>query len=103
MVLTSSFDWTVKLWNPRVSGGKSKNILTFDSAEDYVYDVAWNPMNPGLFCSVDGEGYLDLWDLAEDTENPAYHEQEGKLGFPKLLYLYYQNHECKQIFWIEIH
>lgn len=43
MVLTSSFDWTVKLWNPKVSG-KPKKILTFDCAEDYVYDVAWNPV-----------------------------------------------------------
>lgn len=30
-----------------------------------------------MFCSVDGEGFLDVWDLAEDVENPAYHEQEG--------------------------
>lgn len=47
MVLTSSFDWTVKLWNPRGTG-KPKNILTFDSAEDYVYDVAWNPVSKQL-------------------------------------------------------
>ena len=44
MVLTSSFDWTVKLWNPKVNSGKPKCILTFDCAEDYVYDVAWNPV-----------------------------------------------------------
>jgi len=30
--------------------------------------------NPGLFSSVDGEGFLDIWDLSEDIENPAYHE-----------------------------
>lgn len=43
MVLTSSFDWTIKLWDPKVSG-KTNSVLTFDSAEDYVYDVAWNPV-----------------------------------------------------------
>jgi len=30
--------------------------------------------NPGLFSAVDGEGFLDIWDLAEDIENPSYHE-----------------------------
>ena len=41
MVLTSSFDWTVKLWNPK-QNGEFKHIWTFDYSEDYVYDVAWN-------------------------------------------------------------
>ncbi|EAR83965.3 cytoplasmic dynein intermediate chain (macronuclear) [Tetrahymena thermophila SB210] len=82
MVLTSSFDWTVKLWNPKVSG-KPKKVLTFDCSEDYVYDVAWNPVNPSLFCCVDGEGYLDVWDLCEDIENPVYHEQEDKFALNK--------------------
>jgi dynein intermediate chain len=63
-------DWSVKLWNPKVT---TECIATFEGAEDYVYDVAWNPVNPLLFASVDGEGYIDLWDLLGDLEQPKVH------------------------------
>lgn len=34
-------------------------------------DVAWCPINPALFASVDGSGRLDLWNLNQDTEVPT--------------------------------
>jgi dynein intermediate chain, cytosolic len=72
--LSSSFDWTVKLWNPKQ---KKEPIITFESAEDYVYDVCWNKENPSLFASVDGEGYIDLWDLSKNIEVPVIHHKAG--------------------------
>ncbi|EGR27431.1 hypothetical protein IMG5_196130 [Ichthyophthirius multifiliis] len=99
LVLTSSFDWTVKLWNPK-QGGEFKHIQTFDYSEDYVFDVQWNTVNPTIFASVDGEGYLDIFDLSEDIENPQYHEQEGILFIQiqqKYIYLKdkYALNKCK--------
>lgn len=37
---------------------------------DYVYDIAWSPIHPSVFASVDGSGKLDLWNLNTDTELP---------------------------------
>ena len=34
-ILTSSYDWSVKLWNL----DQSLEGMTFESAEDYVFDV----------------------------------------------------------------
>lgn len=75
MVLSSSFDWTVKLWSPKF---KNKPLITFESSDDYVYDVCWNRANPSLFSAVDGEGYIHLWDISKDTEAPILKYKAGK-------------------------
>lgn len=33
--------------------------------------MAWSPIHPALFASVDGNGRLDLWNLNQDTEVPT--------------------------------
>jgi dynein intermediate chain len=81
LTLSSSFDWSVKLWNPKVS---NECFLSFDSAEDYVYDVAFNKSNPSIFASVDGEGFIDLWDLEGDLEVPLVHYKTGNNSLNKL-------------------
>jgi len=65
--LTSSFDWTVKLWNLR----DSRPLLSLEDNSDYVYDVRWSPIHPAVFASVDGTGRIDVWNLNGDTEVPA--------------------------------
>jgi dynein intermediate chain len=65
--LTSSFDWTVKLWNVR----DSRPLLSLEDNCDYVYDVRWSPVHPAVFAAVDGTGRLDVWNLNGDTEVPA--------------------------------
>ena len=30
-------------------------------------------MNPTVFSSVDGEGYIDVWDISKDLESPLIH------------------------------
>ncbi|XP_066993346.1 cytoplasmic dynein 1 intermediate chain isoform X8 [Anabrus simplex] len=67
LFLTSSFDWTVKLWSLK----ESKPLYSFEDNGDYVYDVAWSPAHPALFAAVDGTGRLDLWNLNQDTEVPT--------------------------------
>ena len=39
--------------------------------EDVVYDAAWSPVKPGVFSLVDGAGWLELWDLTVETEEPV--------------------------------
>jgi len=67
LFLTSSFDWTIRLWNNK----DSKVLYSFEDSGDYVYDVQWSPIHPALFASVDGMGKLDLWNLNLDTEVPT--------------------------------
>ncbi|CBZ56413.1 putative dynein intermediate chain [Neospora caninum Liverpool] len=69
LLLSTSVDWTVKLWSAKRSFAKP--LKTFDNYEVYIYDAAWHPTNPALFSCVDGEGHLDLWNLANDWETPA--------------------------------
>uniref|UniRef100_A0A6Q2XIC5 Dynein, cytoplasmic 1, intermediate chain 1 n=1 Tax=Esox lucius TaxID=8010 RepID=A0A6Q2XIC5_ESOLU len=67
LFITSSFDWTVKLWTTK----HCKPLYSFEDNADYVYDVSWSPVHPALFASVDGMGRLDLWNLNNDTEVPT--------------------------------
>lgn len=50
---------------------ESKPLYSFEDNSDYVCDVAWSPINPALFASVDGNGRVDLWNLNQDTEVPT--------------------------------
>lgn len=90
LFLTCGVDWTVKLWRTalgtkgaskgtnsttttatsRTAGSVVEPILSFEEADDYVYDVKWHPHHPALFGSVDGAGKFDLWNLNVDTEVP---------------------------------
>uniref|UniRef100_A0A4W3ID41 Cytoplasmic dynein 1 intermediate chain 2 n=1 Tax=Callorhinchus milii TaxID=7868 RepID=A0A4W3ID41_CALMI len=67
LFITSSFDWTVKLWTTK----NNKPLYSFEDNSDYVYDVMWSPTHPALFACVDGMGRLDLWNLNNDTEVPT--------------------------------
>nr|XP_019945981.1 PREDICTED: cytoplasmic dynein 1 intermediate chain 1 [Paralichthys olivaceus] len=64
LFITSSFDWTVKLWSTK----QNKPLYSFEDNADYVYDVMWSPVHPAIFAAVDGMGRLDLWNLNNDTE-----------------------------------
>ncbi|XP_033224828.1 cytoplasmic dynein 1 intermediate chain isoform X11 [Belonocnema kinseyi] len=67
LFLTSSIDWTIKLWSLK----ENKPLYSFEHNGDYIYDVAWSPTHPALFAAVDDSGRLDLWNLNQDTEVPA--------------------------------
>ncbi|PPQ79668.1 hypothetical protein CVT25_003242 [Psilocybe cyanescens] len=77
MFLTSSVDWTVKLWRaksltkPSTAPQIISPIYSFEEADDYVYDVKWHPAHPAMFGTVDGSGKFDLWNLNIDTEVPV--------------------------------
>lgn len=69
LFLSSSMDWTVKLWSTKEKTGKP--LHSFEDNFDYVYDARWSPINPALFATVDGQGRTDLWNLNNDTELPT--------------------------------
>lgn len=67
LFLTSSIDWTIKLWSLK----DTKPLYSFEDNSDYVMDLAWSPIHPALFAAVDGSGRIDLWNLNQDTEVPS--------------------------------
>ncbi|KAI9592759.1 WD40-repeat-containing domain protein [Syncephalis fuscata] len=76
LFLTSSVDWTVKLWRAKSVSKPSATpqtitpIYSFEDSADYVYDVAWSPSHPAVFGSVDGTGHFNVWNLNVDTDVP---------------------------------
>jgi WD40 repeat protein len=80
LFLTSSFDWTVKLWSQRLN----KPLFVFETARDYVHAASWCPSSPYVFASGDGTGRLDVWNLgaedsaaSDDVDVPAVSVQVG--------------------------
>lgn len=80
LVLSSSLDWSVKLWKVRAPAATSTTTVKGKAQEeapvldlireDVVYDAAWSPVKPGVFSIVDGAGNLEIWDITIDTEVP---------------------------------
>ncbi|VDM61435.1 unnamed protein product [Angiostrongylus costaricensis] len=77
LFLTSSSDWTVKLWSTK----DPKLRFSFESHNDCVFDVAWSPVHPAVFTSIDAEGNLFLWNLNEDIEGPVARMNIAQEGF----------------------
>lgn len=67
LYLTSSFDWTFKLWSMK----ETKPLYSFEDGSDYIYDIRWSPIHPAVFATVDGQGMLNVWNLNLDTELPT--------------------------------
>merc|ERR1719168_73597 len=59
LFLTSSFDWTVKLWDNK----SNLQLHAFDTLQDYVHDVRWSPAHPAVFACVDGLGRVSVFNL----------------------------------------
>ncbi|KAI6652003.1 Cytoplasmic dynein 1 intermediate chain 2-like isoform X19 [Oopsacas minuta] len=80
LFLTSSADWSVKLWNASDAdpnaGGKAA-LHTFAHSVDYVWGVQWSPVHPAVFASIDGGGNLYMWNINQDVEVPSTKEQVG--------------------------
>ncbi|RAL61541.1 hypothetical protein DID88_009580 [Monilinia fructigena] len=93
LVLTSSLDWSVKLWKVRAPTATATTAITgegqsvaplFDfTREDLVYDAAWSPIKPGVFSLVDGAGNLE-WPkrcrsiMSKSLNRVAWEKTDGK-------------------------
>lgn len=88
-MLSSSLDWSVKLWRVRPPATTASVTSSTASAqvispilditrEDVVYDARWSPHRPGVFSLVDGAGNVEVWDLYADTEVPVVRTQPSR-------------------------
>lgn len=87
LLLTSSLDWSVKLYDTKDSKLKQiEAIKTFDEFDDYVSDVEWSPGHPSVFAACTQSGDLDLFNLnASDVKVATVTCGQGlnKLAFRK--------------------
>lgn len=81
MLLTASFDWSIKLWYPQLS---DKCLNTFFAHESIVSDVAWNAMHPAKFLSCGADGRMLIWNLLRSTVLPVYEHKVVGAAFTKV-------------------
>ena len=79
LLLSSSMDWTVKLWCPN---SRQEPVQTFESAQEYVYDAQWSPTHPSVFASCDAEGFVDIWNINANREVPIVRKQISERNSP---------------------
>jgi dynein intermediate chain, cytosolic len=90
LLLSSSVDWSVKLWRVRPAASSSSVAASGSGTaamggvgcqsigplldiprEDLVYDAKWAPHKPSVFACVTGAGDLEVFDLNVDLEVPV--------------------------------
>lgn len=69
LMLSGSFDWTIKLWSPKVD---TSCRLSFSYHYDEILDLSFNSQNPFMFSSVDSSGLLCINTLYGDTDEPMF-------------------------------
>lgn len=77
LMLSGSFDWTIKLWNPKVDNSCRIN---FAYHSDELTGLSFNSLNPFMFASCDSSGLLCLNTLYGDVDEPMFkYNIEGPL------------------------
>ena len=82
LCLSSSYDWSCKLWDIKVCDSlllwhliffrqTNTSICNFEAPQDYVYDVQWSTVHPAVFACSDGEGKIYIYNLMKDFESPV--------------------------------
>lgn len=69
LLLSSSLDWTVKLWD--LKNFAQPLIEFFSPSYDYVCDVQWSPVHPAVFATITSSGRISLWNLAKSSTEPV--------------------------------
>ncbi|XP_015914535.1 peroxisomal targeting signal 2 receptor [Parasteatoda tepidariorum] len=75
VILSASWDHTVKVWNPFVC----KEIAAYLEHTDQVYEATWCPMVPHLFASVSGDRTLRLWDVRCNTRSNGWYAHDSEV------------------------
>ena len=70
ILLTCSYDWTVRVWNAKENTEKLVCHQIF-SLKEQVNDIEWSPHTSSVFASVANDGRVEIWDLFRDNLGPV--------------------------------
>ncbi|GAW79905.1 cytoplasmic dynein intermediate chain [Plasmodium gonderi] len=65
LILTCSVDWSCKLLSIKEPNNP---LFIFDSFDDYLMDVKWNPVHPAIFATCSSSGNIKVWNISYDLE-----------------------------------
>lgn len=77
LVLTSSLDWSVRLWRPQDFSKKTLSkrvitpLITLELWGGCIHDVKWSPTNPCVFAVAGPNAQISIFDLSLKTELPV--------------------------------
>ena len=80
LLLSTGADWNIGVWNPKA---RKDPILLHDS-EVEIYDAQWSPVHPSVFAACNGNGQIEIWDLAKETEDWVYRHEVDKRAINKI-------------------
>lgn len=80
LLLSTSADWSIGLWNPK----NRKDPLLMHNGDVETYDAQWSPVHPSVFASCNGYGQIELWDILKDTEESRYTYDVDKRALSKI-------------------
>lgn len=75
LLLTASFDHTVKLWS--LEDKVPREVEVFEASLSYVTCALWSPTNDSLFASADSDGLVYLYALDKDPIDPMFVVENG--------------------------
>lgn len=77
--LSSSWDCSIKLWNPECT---QQSLSTFNGHSKLVYEAKFAKHIKSIFASVSGDGCLKFWDTAmQQSFSSVLAHQEAEVGF----------------------
>lgn len=77
LMLSGSFDWSVKLWSVR----ENRLLYDFKNHQDPITDVNWNPTHPAMFSSCDASGTVKVFNLLKNFDQPVHEFEVGDCVF----------------------
>lgn len=66
--LSSSWDHSVKLWDPLITA----SLRTYADHADLVYSAKFSPGMANVFASVSADGFLKLWDVLDHSPKASH-------------------------------
>lgn len=77
LMLSGSFDWSVKLWSTR----ENRLLYDFRNHQDPITDIHWNTVHPAMFSSADASGRVKIFNLLKNFDQPIHEFDTGNCVF----------------------